>query len=135
MLSEKEIEQRRKAAESNITHGMYAFRDSGESTLAPAQRSRYVELKELFESEPGRVEYRKELATHIAMMLELGFSHVRSIAEKGGNIWTAPPIKNMGVYVNALIRLMNSWPKDQGAQVDVSEIVSKVVEEHERKDT
>jgi hypothetical protein len=95
-------------------HGIYALELRGENSLAPAQRSRLQELKEQFNSEPGRVEYRQELAAFLAMMLELGFSSIREIAEKGGSIWESPPVARMGVYLNALIRLLDGWPKEGG---------------------
>lgn len=111
--SAKGIAQSKKAG---ITHGIYALQNTGESSLEPAQRSRLQELKDQFASEPGRVEYRRELASFLAMMLELGMSNIRDVAEKGGNIWESPPVARMGVYLNALIRLLDGWPKEAGNQ-------------------
>lgn len=111
--SAKGIAQSKRA---RITHGIYALQNTGESSLDPAQRSRLQELKDQFASEPGRVEYRRELASFLAMMIELGMSNIREIAEQGGNIWESPPVARMGVYLNALIRLMDGWPKDPASE-------------------
>jgi hypothetical protein len=92
------------------------------SQLTPAGRSRLIELKEQFMTEPGRVEYRQELAAHIALMLEIGFGNVREVAEAGGSIWTSSPVKGMGCYLNTLVRLLDGWPKEQALQ-DITTIL------------
>jgi hypothetical protein len=119
-LTEADRAQKQQASR---THGMYALENRGEAALDPEGRTRLQELRELFESEPGRVEYRKELAAHIALMLELGFSSVRETAERGGNIWKSSPVGRMGTYLNSLIRLIDGWPKDKGELIDVTELL------------
>ncbi len=120
MTDDKEATQQQKAS---ITHGIYALQNTGESSLQPAQRSRLQELKEQFNSEPGRTEYRQELAAHIAMMLELGFSEVRRVVENGKSIWDSPPVARMGVYLNSLIRLLDGWPKEGSGAIDITELL------------
>jgi hypothetical protein len=107
---------------AGFKHGMYVLRDRGELALAPDGKSRLIELKEQFMSEPGRIEYRQELAAHIALMLEIGFSNVREVAEAGESIWTSSPIKSMGCYLNTLVRLLDGWPKDR-AIMDITTIL------------
>lgn len=104
-------------------HGMYSFRRRGEEALTVYQQGRYAELKRQFDSEPGRVEYRKELAVHVAMMLEIGFWNLREIVEKGGDIWTSPPIRVMGTYLNSLQRLLDGWPKERVIQ-DITDLLA-----------
>lgn len=108
-LSAKGLAQRRGAAR---THGAYALEHRGESALEPGQKTRLQELKEQFMSEPGRVEYRRDLAAFLALIVELGGSDIRKIAESGGNIWQSSPISRMGTYLNSLIRLLDNWPND-----------------------
>ncbi len=98
-----------------VTHGMYSFIQRGEDALPPEKRSRYQELREQFESEPGRLDYRKQLAAFLAQVCEIGFDRLRVDTESGKDIWTTPgPLKMLGVYVNSLTRLLDSWPKENG---------------------
>ena len=107
-------EQQRQAGMKSKRHGIYSFRDQGEDALGNNKRSRYIELREQFKSDPGRVEYRQHLAVHIAMMIELGFDELRRVVETGGSIWTSPPTKRMATYLNSLIRLLDGFPKVKG---------------------
>jgi hypothetical protein len=96
-------------------HGMHSVLARGEAGMTVPQKSRYIELKELFESEPGRLEYRKELTALLAEVCEQGFSQLRIDVEASKNIWTAPgPLKMLAVYANSLTRLLDSWPKEGG---------------------
>lgn len=108
-LSASEIAQRQQASR---THGAYSLERRGESSLEPGGLTRLQELKQQFMSEPGRVEYRRDLAAFLALIVELGGSDIRKIAESGGNIWQSSPISRMGTYLNSLIRLLDNWPND-----------------------
>ena len=119
-LAESEVLQRRKAP---LKHGMIAFERSGESVLSEPGRGRLQELREQFASEPGRVEYRQELAANVALLLELGFSYMREITEVGGNLWESPPLRAVGVYLNSLIRLLDGWPREKSLH-DVTTILT-----------
>ena len=107
-----------------VKHGIYAFRDSGPKALTDAQKSRYIELRDQFKHEPGRIEYRQELAAHLATMLDLGWAEIRSKSEAGRNIWDLPVTGRMAVYMNSLIRLMDSWPKDQGTNKNILDVMT-----------
>lgn len=111
---------RKNVTEANFKHGLYVIRDRDESALTPAGRSRLSELRDQFMSEPGRLEYRQELAAHLALMLEVGFSHLHQVTEAGGALWEAPPIKTMGTYLNTLVRLLDGWPKDKSGMQDIT---------------
>jgi hypothetical protein len=132
MITEKDLEQKRHAAR---THGLYAFKARGEDALDTVQRSRYAELKELFDSDQGREAYRREFAAHLAMMCELGFSHIRDEAEAGRDIWKSSPAGRMGSYVNALIRLLDNWPKGSDMRSISEVILEQVRAENEQKNT
>jgi hypothetical protein len=119
---------------NRVTHGLYSFRDRGPDALTEEKRSRYAELKEQFDSEPGRIEYRKELATHLATMLELGFSDIRARAERGQPIWSSPPVARMGTYVNALIRLQDNWPKEAKDNRNILELMKGNQDDEENSD-
>lgn len=105
-----------------LKHGLYAIEHRGEAALSETGRTRLQELRDQFMSEPGRVEYRQELAAHIALILELGWSHMREITENGGKLWDSAPIARMGTYLNTLARLLDSWPKDSKPQ-DITSIL------------
>ena len=105
-----------------LKHGMLAVEYRGDAALSETGRTRLQELREQFMSEPGRVEYRQELAAHIALILELGWSHMREITENGGAIWESAPIARMGTYLNTLARLLDSWPKESKPQ-DITSIL------------
>ena len=109
-LTNKDRAQKSAAA---FKHGMYVIERRGEEGLTALGRSRLSELREQFMSEPGRVEYRQELAAHIALILEVGFSNLRDVADAGKSIWESTPIQRMGIYLNSLIRLLDGWPKDK----------------------
>lgn len=112
-----------KGNQNAVKHNLYGFRDRGENALTEPQKSRYIELKQQFDSQPGRVEYRKDLAVHLATMVELGMSDIRKHAESGRSIWTSAPTARLGTYVNALIRLMDNWPKDQSKASNVMDLL------------
>ncbi len=119
-LTPKDHEQKRQAARK---HGAYALERRGEIALEPVQLTRLQELKQQFMTEPGRLEYRRDLAAFLAMIVELGGSNIRDIAEGGGNIWTSSPIARLGTYLNSLIRLLDSWPKDE-RPADITTLLS-----------
>ena len=106
------------------THGINAFEKRGTVTLDADKRSVYIQLRDQFRSEPGRLEYREQLAAQLAMMLDLAFADMRKLAEQGRSIWTSPPVARMGVYTNALIRLIDGWPKDQNRQTNILDIMN-----------
>ena len=106
------------------THGINAFEKRGTAALDVDKRSVYIQLRDQFKSEPGRLEYREQLAAQLAMMLELAFADMRKLAEQKRSIWTSPPVAKMGTYVNALIRLIDGWPKDQNRQTNILDIMN-----------
>jgi hypothetical protein len=115
------------------THGMHTLAQRGPESLTPEKRSRYVELKELFESEPGRLDYRKELAALLAQICENGFDRLRVDTEAGKDVWTSPgPLKMLGVYVNSLTRLLDSWPKE-GQGVTAAHVLDAIQKVKEAK--
>jgi hypothetical protein len=125
-------EQQRQAGMKSKSHGLYAFRDRGEEALGNNNRSRYIELRDQFKSDPGRIEYRQNLAVHLAMMLELGFDELRRAVELGRSIWELPPTKRMATYVNALIRLLDGFPKTYGDRHTIElKHIKKVLEDSE----
>jgi hypothetical protein len=117
------------------THGMHTLAQRGEAALnTPGKRSRYAELKELFESEPGRLDYRKELAALLAQICENGFDRLRVDTEAGKDVWTTPgPLKSLAVYVNSLTRLLDSWPKE-GHTVTAAHVLDAIQKAKEAKD-
>ena len=123
MPTKKGLQQTQSAHEASTKHGIYRFRDQGEDGLLPDKISRYQELKGQFDTEPGRLEFRKELAVHLATMLELGFYDLRNLAESGKSIWEAPPIARMGTYLNSLVRLLDGWPKEDGGAKNIIDVL------------
>lgn len=113
---------RKQRIEAPFKNGMYVLRDRGESALSPVGKSRMQELKELFSTESGRLEYRRDLAVLLALMLDIGFDNIREIADRKGNIWESSPTSRMGVYLNSLMRLIDGWPKDKGFE-DITTIL------------
>ena len=107
------------------THGIYAFRARGIEALDNDQRGVYIQLRDQFKSEPGRIEYRERLAANVAMLLELGFAHIGELAAKGYPVWKTPPVARMGVYLNALIRLIDSWPKDKNEIHNIYDLMTQ----------
>ncbi len=112
-MTEKELSERhQKAGRVSRKHGMSSFDMRGISALDLKERSRYAELRVQLASSPGRADYKLELLVHLAMLLDLGFSHLRELAEQGKPIWSSSPIKRLGTYVNSTMRLLDSFPRD-----------------------
>lgn len=123
-MDKKEIsEAARILGHASQKHGLYAFEVRGEAALSEPQRSRYLELRDQFNTTPGREEYRVELAAFIAMMIELAKGDIQARAAKGQSIWTSPPVAKMGTYINTLVRLMDNWPKDKPGPATIVELM------------
>lgn len=111
--------------ENARTHGMFAIDRRGEAAMTSTQRSRYQELKELLSTEPGRDDYRQELAAMLAVIVEAGMSELHRLADEGQNIYGSNVLKTLAVYQNTLIRLLNSWPKDKNKPIDITSALYK----------
>jgi hypothetical protein len=116
-------QKRREAGQKSVTHRMVAFRNRGEDALTPAQAGYFAIIREQFRSQPGRMEYREQLAASLAMLCELGFSHLREHAEKGVSIWDTDVIKRLGTYINSLTRLLDNWPKEDGGPKNIIDVL------------
>lgn len=127
-MSPAELEQRREAGRGNKKHGQFALEASGLESLDPQGITRLTELRALMETAPGRLEVRVELAARFALLLEMGFEHMRRQAENGEDIWDAGPIKHMSTYANTLTRLMNTHPQAIDEAIDVTEMVKEAKE-------
>jgi hypothetical protein len=94
------------------THGIYAFSDRGPDALTPERNAYLTELKRKFSTNQGRAEYRADLAAALGTIVEMGFSTMRQDAEAKKDIWAGGVVGKLGIYVNALIRLLDNWPDD-----------------------
>ena len=103
-------------------NGLYAFRQNGEASLSKYRRGRLAELQAQFRTAPGREDYRRDLAVHVAMLLEIGFSNLRDVVEAGGSVWESPPTRMMGSWANLLARLLDNWPKE-GDPMDITDLL------------
>ncbi len=110
------------------THGVYSVVSRGEDVLPIEKRNRLQELKAQLATEPGREEYRIELAATIAIICELGMSELQKANNSGRNIYDTNVIKILGSYQNALARLLATWPK-----VDSDPITAAIVLEALKK--
>ena len=117
--------------QANRSHGIFAFDARGEAALEPVQRSRYIELREQLADHPGREDYRIELAVHIAMMWELAVDEMRRLTKEEKSIWTSAPVRFAGTYLNTLIRLLDSFPKDGKDEAYDAELakIGKVIDD------
>lgn len=68
-LTERSLRQRQDAP---LKHGTYRLERRSESALEPKQLTRLLELREQLSTEPGRLEYRRDLAAFLALIVELG---------------------------------------------------------------
>lgn len=117
-ISSKAVLQRQEAAKK---HGIHAFENRGEEALDPAKINRLSKLRRLLAEEPGRNEYRLELTARMALICELGFSHLRAKAEAGEDIWESGVIRRLAGYVAETRRLLESCddeiPKDSSNEL------------------
>jgi hypothetical protein len=94
------------------THGITAFEDRGDIALTPQRGAYLAELKAKLSTQPGREDYRVDLTAALALICEMGFSQLRQDAEQKKDIWGGGVINKLGVYVNSLSRLLDSFPPD-----------------------
>lgn len=116
-------QKRSDAGKKHATHRMEAFQNRGDAALTAPQREYLNQLREQFKTQPGRMEYREQLAASLAMLCELGFAHLRETAEKGGSIWSTDVIARLGTYVNSLTRLIDNWPKGEDAPKNIIDVL------------
>ena len=126
-LSEKQIKQRRNAAKK---HGVHAFEARGEKTLEPKKVSRLAELRELVKNERGRQEAREELTARMLLIVDLGFSELGKRVNKGEDVWKGGIIARLATYAAESRRLLDSF-KPEDEILDISEVITKAVSEHE----
>ncbi len=128
--SEKTQIQRQDAARK---HGVHSFKNRGENALDPTKKERLSELRRLLAEEPGRQEYRLELTARMAMICELGFSHLGEQEAAGVEIWEGGIIRRLATYVAETRRLMDSC-EDQLPQGSAAEFIAKMLK-NERRNT
>ncbi len=121
--SDKTQNQRQQAAQK---HGIYAFENRGEDALDPPRIERLSELRQMLAEEPGRQEYRLELTARMALICDLGFSHLKLQAEAGEEIWEGGIIRRLATYVAETRRLLDSCG-DQLPPGSAAEIIAKVI--------
>ena len=119
-LSENELKQRQEAPR---THGISAFSDRGEAALTPVRNAYLSELKNRLATDQGRAEYRVDLAAALGTIVEMGFANLQEQAEAKQDIWKGGVISKLGIYVNALIRLLDNWPPDVEKPKDITNIL------------
>ena len=110
-MDEEQFKQvREQGADASVKHGLYRFRDSGK---LPAERQSLVkELKARLETAPGRLDYKVDLAAHLAVMIELGFSEMAEVADSGKSPYSSPVVEPVTKIVNSLVRLLQTFPNE-----------------------
>jgi hypothetical protein len=122
---------RKQRAMANRKHGIYAFRDRGESALVdPEHVSSLTELRQLVRSQPGRQALREEMTARVALICYLGFSEVQKWHSDGKPIWESPVLKRASTWMDELKRLLDSFPPDQ-ATFDITDFLSGDQEDEE----
>ena len=121
--SEKTEIQRQQAPRS---HGIHAFEKRGEDALDPPRIERLSELRQIMAEEPGRQDYRLELTARMALICELGFSHLKLQAEAGEDIWEGGIIRRLATYVAETRRLLDSCG-DQLPPGSAAEIIAQAI--------
>jgi hypothetical protein len=122
-------EQQREAGRKNVKHRINAFENRGSDALTTPQRAYLIELRKQFSTQPGRMEYREQLTASLAMLCELGFSHLREEAEKGNSVWNSDVTKRLGTYINSLTRLLDNWPKKDGGSRNIIDALKGIEDE------
>jgi hypothetical protein len=113
-----QFEDREKASEAgktSRTHGMFAIQNRGTDAMLEPQRAKYSELVRQFRSEPGRQELREHIAARLMIMLDIGFDEIAN-RPNGKSIYEVPATKRMGIYLNALLRLLGPFSKSFDGQ-------------------
>jgi len=126
-LSDAELEQRRQAAR---THGLRAFEARGERSLEPGQVNRLQELREMVRDRPGREDLRRELLARTALLVEIGFAHLRQEAEAGADIWGSNVVKRLGTYLAESRRLLDSF-RDETPRGSSADIIAQAIKDHD----
>ncbi len=96
---------------NSLKHGIYT-----------AERQKELrELKDRLQTEPGRLEYRAELASFLAWIVQDGAVELQRKREAGETIWQDGPLHQLATYINSLTRLLDAWPKEKPS-LDVTSI-------------
>lgn len=102
-------------------HGVYSIRDNGS----------YSEKLALFKSDQGREEVRAELGVVLYDMFQAWKAYLFGLREDPEALLAAPVNKSMGMYLNLLFRVIDTWPKSSDGHYDAElQRIREVVEEH-----
>ena len=94
---------------ASITHGTRSLENSGPSRLSPENISRLSELRDMVKSDSGRMDIRRELTARMALICDLGFSHLSQQQQDGANIWDGGIIRRLATYTAETRRLLDSF--------------------------
>jgi hypothetical protein len=133
--SEKEIEQRQKAARK---HGAYAFLGRGEAALEPVQRSRLQELREQVQTKDGIVEILQDRAANAVMMVEVVTSYIASQIEAGKTLEKIDVLGKLPAFMNSAQRslkdLIEHLPEQNETYSAELDHIKQVIDEHSFKE-
>jgi len=106
-------------------HGVYSIRDNGS----------YAEKLALFKTDPGREDVRAELGVVLYDMFQAWKAHLFGLREDPEALLSAKVNKSMGMYLNLLFRIIDTWPKSSEGQYDAElERIREVVDQHAPKE-
>ena len=106
-----------------VTHGLYAVRRHGAERLPEALRGIEIEIAKELQTRAGTIAELRRVGLYYALIVETAVHHLRELADKGENPWTAgeegkpiPLLKTLGTYLAGLQRtcavLADLQPKD-----------------------
>lgn len=98
-----------KGSANALKHGVFAENLTTIERLQPEKINRLVELRQLVKTEPGRLEIREELTARMALIVDLGFSHLAQQQAEGDDIFATAVLKRLQGYVAETRRLLDSF--------------------------
>lgn len=133
-LTAAELEQRRQAARTHGLRSAFAAGKADESALAPEQRSRLVELREIVQTRKGAIELLQERAVRCIAVCEWAEEWLREQVEALGPA-KAFSLGMMGRYFTAgaearrsIVELLKVMPAYGGGPL--GEKIAEIVDAH-----
>ncbi len=133
-LSQNEIRQRQNASRK---HGLYAFRDNGESALDNTNLSLYSELKNRLQSRDSTLELMRDHTAKSVMVFEIAQAYIQKKIADGVDLEKICLFRELPKFMNAASRTLKDYisllPNEKGV-IDEIDILKSLKDKSNESD-
>jgi len=133
-LSQNEIRQRQNASRK---HGLYAFRDNGESALDNTNLSLYSELKNRLQSRDSTLELMRDHTAKSVMIFEIAQGYIQKQIAEGVDLGKISLFRELPKFMNAASRTLKDYisllPNEKGV-IDEIDILKSLKDKSNESD-